>query len=122
MNDADLCSIRQLARMNRVFISAHALQRFIERNISLEDAHGILKSENNCLIERQAPSTTVGKEHKDPRYLVYDKTVNPEIIVVCAISFNGPNQLPDINIVTAERVDNCKWNRQYDKDPPLIRK
>ena len=122
MNDSDLCSIRQLARMKRVFISAHALQRFIERNISLEDVHGILKSENNCLIERQAPSATMGKEHKDPRYLVYDKTVNPEIIVVCAISFNGPNQLPDINVVTAERVDNCKWNRQYDKDPPLIRK
>src|SRR5699024_8876093 len=91
MNDSDLCSIRQLARMKRVFISAHALQRFIERNISLEDVHGILKSENNCLIERQAPSATMGKEHKDPRYLVYDKTVNPEIIVVCAISFNGPN-------------------------------
>ena len=44
MNDADLCSIRQLARMNKVFVSAHALQRFIERNISLEDAHGILNS------------------------------------------------------------------------------
>lgn len=122
MNDADLCSIRQLARMNRVSISGHALERIIERKISLEDAHDILRSKNNCIIERQAASTTVGKEHKDPRYLVYDKTVNPDIIVVCAVSFYGPNQLPEISIVIAERVDNRKWNRQYDKEPPLVRK
>ncbi len=118
MTQSDLPQFRQLAKNGQVNYRVHALKQMLSRRISTVLVEAILMSSTNQLIETQSPSSTPGKEHADERVLIYDPKSSSDVIVICVISFLP---LPQITVITAEHVQEDKWER-VSGNPALIRK
>ena len=118
MTQSDLPHLRQLAKNGQVNYSGHAFKQMLSRRISTFLVEAILMSSTNQLIETQSPSSTPGKEHTDERVLIYDPHSSSNVIVICAISLFP---LPQITVITAEYVQDDKWER-VSGNPALIRK
>ncbi len=118
MTQSDLPQLRQLAKNGQVDYSDHAFKQMLSRRISTLLVEAILMSSTNQLIETQPPSSTPGKEHADERVLIYDPKSSSDVIVICVITIFP---LPQITVVTAEYVQDDKWER-VSGNPALIRK
>ena len=119
MTRSDLPQFRLLAKNSAIDYSGHALRQMLKRGISLDLVEKILKSESNQLIETQSPSTTPGKEHDDERALISDPTFEDAIIIVLVILFHP---IPEIRVITVERVMDHKWEKHINENPWLVRK
>lgn len=118
MTQNDLSQFRQLAKNGQISYSGHALQRMLERGISLNIVEDILRSDSNQILETQSPSLTPGMEHPNERILIYDPYSCADVIVLCVILFVP---LPEISVITAMYVQDEKWER-VSGNPALVRK
>lgn len=91
----------------------------LSRHIGRATVQAVLSSPTNQLIETQSPSTTPGKEHDDERALISDPTFEDAIIIVLVILFYP---IPEIRVITVERVMDHKWEKHINENPWLVRK
>lgn len=119
MTKNDLPDMRRLARNDNINYSSHALNQMIERYITTDDVENVLKSDTNQLLETQPPSAEIGRSHSDERFLIHDPKYTIDIIVIGVLQFIP---LPEIYIVTVERVQDEVWDRVEGADPCLVRK
>lgn len=119
MTKHDLPDMRLLAANENINYSGHALDQMFERDITTDDVENVLRSDTNQLIETQSPSAAIGRSHSDERFLIYDPKYTMDIIVVGVLQFVP---LPEIYIVTVERVRDEVWDRIDGADPCLVRK
>lgn len=119
MNQSDLPTIRQLAKNGAFSATNHAYSQMLGRSITYDDVKNILTSTTNQIIECQSPSQAIGKQHKDERVLVYDPCSSKDVIVVFVVLLVP---VPDLRIVTVEKVDYTKWEKNDGSIPSLTRK
>ena len=110
MVNTDLHDLRCLANNSQISYSSHAVDQMLSRHIGRA---------TNQLIETQSPSTTPGKEHDDERALISDPTFEDAIIIVLVILFYP---IPEIRVITVERVMDHKWEKHINENPWLVRK
>ena len=111
--------IRQLAMANSISYTGHAIDRLLDRDISIDTIKTILKSSTNQITEVQSKSNTQGKEHTDDRILVFAPDVDDDIIVVSIVLMKPTDE---IRVITVEYVDDSIWSRNKGSNPELTRK
>ena len=119
MVNTDLHDLRCLANNSQISYSSHAVDQMLSRNIGRATVQAVLSSPTNQLIETQSPSTTPGKEHDDERALISDPTFEDAIIIVLVILFYP---IPEIRVITVERVMDHKWEKHINENPWIVRK
>ena len=118
MTQADLPSVRLLAKNGQITYSDHAIDQMLERNISSSDVEAVLCSGSNQLIEIQSPSKMPGKRHRDERVLISDPKYNPAIVVIFVVLFL---ETPELRVVTVEYACDDTWRKKPDDNPWLVR-
>lgn len=111
--------IRQLANDGQVSYTSHAFGQLLARGITTDTVETILKASDNQIVEIQSPSTTPGKEHVDPRYLVYSPG-NADDVIVVSVLLESPE--PEIRVITAEYLDDTVWDKKEGCIPAIVRK
>lgn len=118
MTQADLPSVRLLAKNGQITYTDHAIDQMFERDISSSDVEAVLCSSCNQLIEVQSPSAVPGKRHRNERVLISDPKYDPAIIVVLVVLVL---EIPELIVVTVEHALDDNWTKKPNDNPWLVR-
>lgn len=121
MTNDFLEDLRKLAKNKQIQMTGHGQGRMFERGYFLSDIEKILCSRTNQIVERQSPSQTPGKEHKDERILISDPMFSPDTVVLISLDLSNPMS-PKIVVITVEPAIDSKWEKHKENDPWLVRK